>query len=91
MLYDICESLIDGNGESYIYGLLEEPKLNEKGLLNGVKAFDITNNHKRQTATISTFLWLNGAPHKWEVVKTLKEIIDRSEAEKVLKESGVKK
>lgn len=89
MLYNISESLIDGNGESSIYGLLEEPKLNKRGLLNGVKAFDITNNHKKQTATISTFIWLDGSPHKWEVVKTLKEIIDKSEVEVALKGSGV--
>jgi hypothetical protein len=89
MIYNIQESLIDGNGENYICGMLEEPKL-ENGVWNGCKGFNITNNHKRQTATVSTFVWLRGAPAKWEVKKVLKnEVVSVSEIERVLKESEV--
>ena len=89
MIYNVQESRIDSNGENYICGLLEEPTL-ENGLWNGCKAFNITNNHKRQTATVSTFVWLRGAPAKWEVKKVLKnEVVSVSEIERVLKESGV--
>ena len=33
------------------------------------------------------FLWLNGMPQKFYVIKTFNEIIDPQEAERVLKEA----
>ena len=89
MIYNIQESCIDSNGENYICGMLEEPTL-ENGLWNGCKAFNITNNHKRQTATVSTFVWLRGVPANWQVKKVLRnEVVSVSEIERVLKESEV--
>ena len=89
MIYNIQESLIDGNGENYICGMLEQPKL-ENGLWNGFKGFNITNNHKRQTATVSTFVWIRGVPANWQVKKILKnEVVSISEIERVLKECEV--
>ena len=84
MISNIQESFIDGNGENYICGMLEEPKF-ENGMWNG-----ITNNHKRQTATVSTFVWLRGAPANWQVKKVLRnEVVSVSEIVRVLKESEV--
>ena len=86
----IVQSQIDSNGEQYFCGMLEEPKFNSRGLWDGCMAFNITNNHKKQTATISTFMWRNGAPWNWKEIKTLRgEVIGESEIEAVLKKYGV--
>lgn len=90
MLYNVKESLIDNQGYQYICGMLEEPKLNERGLWHGIKAFDILNNHKRQTATISKFEWINGVPSNFETVRKIQqEIIDTAEIEQVLRSVGI--
>ena len=86
----IVQSEIDGNGEQYFCGMLEEPKLNSRGLWDGCMAFNITNNHKRQTATIYTFMWKDGAPWNWKVIKTIRgEVIGESEIGAVLQKYGV--
>lgn len=82
----IVQSEIDTNGEGYIFGMLEAPKFNADGLWDGCMAFDITNNYKRQIATVSTFMWRNGAPWNWKVIKTIRgEVVDQSEVESVLR------
>jgi hypothetical protein len=86
----IVQSEIDGNGEQSFWGMLEDPKFNSRGLWDGCMGFDITNNHKRQTATISTFMWKDGAPWNWKVIKTIRgEVIGKSEIEAVLQKYGV--
>ena len=90
MIQNIVKSKIDGNGEEYFYGMLEDPKFNSRGLWDGCMAFDITNNHKKQTATIYTFMWRDGAPWNWKEIKTIRgEVIGESEIEAVLKKYGV--
>lgn len=90
MIYNLTESGIDTNGENSIFGLLEKPTFDSEGRWNGCKAFNITNNHKKQTATLSTFVWMRGVPFNWKVIKTLKnEVVSISEVEKLLKESEV--
>lgn len=92
MLYNITESLIDAQGWQYICGMLEEPKFNERGLWHGIKAFDITINHKRETAVVATFDWINGAACNFKTIKRItNETIDRSEVERVLTECGLLK
>ena len=86
----IVQSEIDANGEQYFCGMLEEPKLNSRGLWDGCIGFDITNNHRRQTAKISTFMWKDGAPWNWKVIKTIRgEVIGESEIRAVLQKYGV--
>lgn len=86
----IVQSEIDGNGEQYFCGMLEEPKFNSRGLWDGCMAFNITNNHKRQTAKISVFMWRDGAPWNWKEIKTISgEVIGESEIESVLLKYGV--
>lgn len=86
MLFAVKQTNIDGNGESSIYGMLEQPKVNNRGLWDGCMGFNITNNHKRQSACVSVFMWNNGAPWNWEVIKTINgEVIEISEAENVLR------
>lgn len=86
----IVQSEIDGNGEQSFWGMLEEPKFNSRGLWDGCMGFDITNNHKRQTATISTFMWKDGAPWNWKVIKTIRgEVIGKIEIEAVLQKYGL--
>lgn len=90
MIYGLSRSDIGSDGTESIYGMLEEPKLDEKGVWNGCKAFNIANNHKNNSATVSTFVWLRGAPANWQVIKTYKcETFGIEEIEKVLKECGV--
>lgn len=85
MIQNIIKSEIDGNGEQYFCGMLEEPKFNSRGLWDGCMAFNITNNHKRQMSTISTFMWRNGAPWNWNVIKVIRgEVIEKEEIECVL-------
>lgn len=86
----IEQSEIDGNGEQYFCGMLEGPKFNSRGLWDGCMAFNITNNHKRQTATISTFMWKDGVPWSWKEIKTIRgEVIGESEIAAVLLKYGV--
>lgn len=84
--YDYHISCIDENGEQYISFYLEPQKLNDRGLIDGVRAANITLNHIKQTSTISLFTWVNGAPKYWREIKTIKdEIIDVSEIPNLLK------
>lgn len=90
MLYNITKSQIDNQGYQYICGMLEKPKLNDNGLWHGIKAFDILLNHKRQTTTIATFDWINGAACNFKtIIRITNEIIDISEVERVLKECNL--
>lgn len=86
MLYNISKSQIGNQGYQYIWGMLEEPKFNEENLWHNIKAFDITVNHKRETAVVSTFDWINGAACNFKTIKRItNEVIDISEVERVLK------
>lgn len=80
----ITVSTIANTGEQYICGLLGEEKFNHNGLWHDCKAFSIDLNHRKQTSSICTFNWINGAVTGYKTVKTYNEIIDVSEIEKVL-------
>ena len=90
MLYNIQKSQIDSKGYQYICGMLEEPKFNDMDLWHGIKAFDITVNHKRGTAVVATFDWINGVPCNFKTIKRItNETIDISEVERVLTECNL--
>ena len=90
MLYNIKESLIDNQGLQYICGMLEEPKLNEKGLWHNIRAFDILLNHKKQSSIISVFDWQNGVPCNFKSIKKIEnEIIGVEEVENVLRKYNI--
>ena len=90
MIYNVTKSLIDNDGYQYICGMLQEPKLNDRGLWHRIKAFDILLNHKKQKSTLSVFYWINGVPCDFKNIKEFKnEIIDETEVERVLEECGL--
>ena len=90
MLHNVKESLIDNQGYQYICGMLEEPKLNEKGLWHNIKAFDILLNHKKQKSIISVFEWCNGVPCNFKNIKKIEnEIIGVEEVEDVLRKYDI--
>ena len=80
----ITVSEIDGDGNQSISGMLEDAKFNKRGLWHNTKAFSIDINHKKQISTVCSFVWVDGVPANYTVVKTYKEIIGDSEVEKVL-------
>ncbi len=83
-------SNIDGNGHQYIWVYLEEPKINERSLYHGFKAYSIELNHPKQTSTVNEFFFYRGVPQFIRTVKVYKnEIIEVAEVERVLKECGL--
>ena len=83
-------SEIYNNGEQYISGLLEEEKFDDLGLWNGVKAFIIDVNHKKQTSMVRTFIWLGGTPRNYKTIKVYKdEVVSVQETERILKECNL--
>jgi hypothetical protein len=90
MLYNITESKIDRQGTQYICGMLEEPKFNKDGLWHGIKAFDITIDHRKQKCVVATFDWINGVACNFKNIKRINnEVVGVSEVERVLKECGI--
>ena len=78
--YNFVKSNIGSDGIGYMCFDLEPEKLDEHDLINGVRAVDVTHDHKKQQTTISTFTWIHGAPHNWNVLKTIKdEIVEEVE------------
>lgn len=80
-------SKIGKDGTGYFTGFLSPEKLDKNGLLHDVLAWSIDVAYKRERSKLMTFLWLNGMPQKFYVIKTFNEIIDPQEAERVLKEA----
>lgn len=87
-VFNFVVSEIGADGRQYFTGMLED-KLDSRGMWTG-KAFDITSDHRRQCTIISTFVWMSGAPHNWEVVAVIKgEVFAESEIEKLLCKYGM--
>lgn len=88
--YDFVRSNIGSDGIGYILFDLEQEKLDERGMIHGVRAVDFSHDHKKQQTTISTFVWNHGAPNNWEELKTVKgEIIEEIEIPGWLKKLGL--
>lgn len=88
--YNFVRSNIGSDGIDYFLFDLEPEKLDEHGLISGVRAVDISRNHKKQQTTISTFVWIGGAPHNWKDLKVIKdEIIEEIEIPGWLKKLGL--
>ena len=89
--YRFVKSQIGRDGVDYFLFDLEPEKLNERGLISGVRAVDFSRDHKNQNTTISTFVWLNGAPHNWQTLKVVKgEILEEIEIPGWLQKLGLK-
>lgn len=89
--YQFTKSNIGSNGVDYFLLDLEPEKLNEHGLISGVRAVEFSRDHKKQNTTISTFVWLNGAPHNWQTLKVVKgEILEEIEIPGWLEKLGLK-
>lgn len=83
-------SQIDKNGEQYITGLLGEERFNDRGMWSGVKGFSIDINHRTQTSKVCTFVWSDGVPSNYTVIKVLKnETIGITEVDRILQECGL--
>lgn len=88
--YDFVRSNIGGDGIGYILFDLDPEKLDERGMIHGVRAVDFSHDHKKQQTTISTFVWIHGAPNNWEELKTVKgEIIEEIEIPGWLEKLGL--
>lgn len=88
--YQFVKSQISSDGIDYFLFDLEPEKLDEHGLISGVRAVDISRNHKKQQTTISTFVWIGGAPHNWKDLKVIKgEIIEEMEIPGWLEKLGL--
>ena len=89
--YNFVRSNIGSDGIDYFLFDLEPEKLNERGVISGVRAVDFHRDHKHQNTTISTFVWINGAPHNWKTLKVVKgEILDEIEIPDWLEKLGLK-
>lgn len=89
--YNFTRSNIGSDGTDYFLFDIEPEKLNEHGLISGVRAVDFHRDHKHQNTTISTFVWINGAPHNWQTLKVVKgEILDEIEIPDWLEKLGLK-
>lgn len=89
--YNFVRSNIGSDGVGYFTFDIEPTKLDNRGLIHGVRAVDITHNHKKQKTIISTFVWLNGSPHEWTVLKTINdEIVEEVEIPMWLEKLGIK-
>ena len=89
--YNFTRSNIGRDGTDYFLFDIEPEKLNEHGLISGVRAVDFHRDHKHQNTTISTFVWINGAPHNWQTLKVVKgEILDEIEIPDWLEKLGLK-
>ena len=89
--YQFVKSQIGSDGVDYFLFDLEPEKLNEHGLISGVRAVKFSRDHKKQNTTISTFVWLNGAPHNWQTLKVVKgEILEEIEIPGWLEKLGLK-
>ncbi len=83
-------SKIGSDGISSIIGLLEEENFNKQGWMHGIKGFSIKRDYTKNKTKVCTFLWHNGVPCDFKIVKEYKdEIIDEQEVEKVLIECGL--
>lgn len=88
-VFDFTVSNIGADGIQYYTGMLEPERLDANGMRTG-KAFDITLDHLRQRTTISTFMWIGGAPHNWEVATVIKgEVFAESEVKGLLEKYGL--
>ena len=88
-VYDFTVSGIDGNGYQYMSGMLEPERLDSNGSREG-RAFSVGLDHVKQTSTISRFTWINGGPHLWETIATIKgEIVAECEVPGLLKKYGL--
>jgi hypothetical protein len=89
--YQFTKSNVSSDGVDYFLFNLEPEKLNEHGLISGVRSVDFHRDHKHQNTTISTFVWLNGAPHNWQTLKVVKgEILEEIEIPEWLEKLGLK-
>lgn len=89
--YQFVKSKIGSDGVDYFLFDLDPEKLNEHGLISGVRAVDISRDHKKQQTTISTFVWGNGVPCFWKTIKVIKgEIIEEPEIPGWLEKLGLK-
>ena len=82
-------SKIGKDGTGYFTGFLSPEKLNKNGLLHDVLAWSIDVDYKHEKSKLMTFLFLDGVPQNFKVLKTFNEIIDPQEAERTLKEAGL--
>ena len=88
--YNFARSNIGSDGIGYFTFDLEPTKLDNRGLIHGVRAVDFTHNHKKQQPTISSFVWNHGAPSDWNELKKIKdEIIEEIEVPSWLEKLGL--
>lgn len=81
-------SKIDGNGHEYISFMTQPEALDERGMRVG-KAVSIGIDHQRQKTTISSFMWIHGAPQAWKTIATMDEVICETEVPAIMERLGI--
>jgi hypothetical protein len=87
--YNFVHSYIGSDGREYMMFLTQPEQLNEHGLLNG-HAINIDVDHRKQKSEVYEFCWISGAPHKWNLIQTLKdEVVTEDELDSLVKRLGI--
>jgi hypothetical protein len=87
--YNFVHSNIGSDGREYMMFLTQPERLNEHGLLNG-HAIHIDVDHIKQKSEVYEFYWISGAPHKWNLIKVLKnDVVMEDELPALVKRLGI--
>lgn len=87
--YDYTHSNIGADGTDYITFMTEPERLDCHGM-RCANAISITNNYRKNTATVSAFRWIHGYVKDNEIIKVLKEeTISDNEVPALMKRLGI--